>query len=503
MTRLPALIARWRSADTEVLYNRGNALRDLKRFDDALASYDRALAIKPDYAEALNNRGVALQELKRFDDALASFDRALAIKPDYAEALNNRGNVLRDLKRFDDALASYDRALAIKPDYAFLFGERLFCKMNICDWHGIGDDFDRLAEKIESAEKASPPFVVLATPLAAALQRTNAEIYIQEKYPESSLLPKFEGRYEHDRIRLGYFSADFHNHAVSYLMAELFERHDRAKFEVIAFSFGPETNDAMRTRLEKSFDRFIEVGALSDKDVALLARSLEIDIAVDLMGFTQDSRTGIFAMRPAPIQVNYLGYPGTMGAPYIDYIIADRIVIPQEQQASYREKIVYLPHSYLANDSTRAIAERTPTRAEAGLPDEGFVFCCFNNSYKLTPEIFTIWMRLLANVEGSVLWLADKPQRDAQSQTAGRVQRGSGESDMLCSVRSRARRASCAPSLGGFVSGYAALQRPYHRERRPLGRAAGLDVSGPNISRKSCRKPAQCGWPARADNAKS
>ena len=188
-------------------------------------------------------------------------------------------------------------------------------------------------------------------------------------------------------------------------MAELFERHDRAKFEVIAFSFGPETDDAMRTRLEKSFDRFIKVGALPDKDVALLARSLEIDIAVDLMGFTKDSRTGIFALRAAPIQVNYLGYPGTMGAPYIDYVIADRIVIPQEQQVSYEEKIVYLPHSYLPNDSTRGVADRMPTRAEAGLPDEGFVFCCFNNSYKLTQEIFTIWMRLLGNVEGSVIWL--------------------------------------------------------------------------------------------------
>src|SRR5258706_3553668 len=230
--------------------------------------------------------------------------------------------------------------------------------MNICDWGGIGDDFHRLEKKIESGKKASEPFVVLATPLDAALQRKCSEIYIQDKCPESLLLPNFEGLYRHDRIRLGYFSADFQNHATAYLMAGLFERHDRAKFEVIAFSFGRPTKDTMRTRLERSFDRFIEASALSDKDVALLARNLEIDIAVDLKGFTQDSRTGIFANRAAPIQVNYLGYPGTMGADYIDYLIADATLIPRGQQQHYAEKIAYLPHSYQVNDSQRPIADK-------------------------------------------------------------------------------------------------------------------------------------------------
>ena len=378
----------------EALNNRGNALQDLKRFDEALVSYDRAAEIKPDYAEALNNRGVALQELKRFDDAIASHDRALVIEPRYADAHYNRGVALQELKRFKDALASYDHALAIEPDYAFLFGKRLFCRMNICDWDAIGDDFDRLAEKIESADQASPPFAVLATPLTAALQRTNSEIYIREKHPRSSLLPKFEGRYEHDRIRLGYFSADFRNHPVAYLIAELFERHDRGKFEVIAFSFSPPTTNAMATRLKKSFDRFVEVSALSDKDVALLARRLEIDIAVDLNGFTQGNRTNIFAMGAAPIQANYLGYAGTMGADYIDYLIADSTLIPKEQQQHYLEKIVYLPDTYLVNDSKRMIADKRFSKAQCGLPEEGFVFCCFNSTYKITPEVFDIWMRL-------------------------------------------------------------------------------------------------------------
>jgi protein O-GlcNAc transferase len=391
----------------DALFNRGGALSELKRFDDALASYDRALAIRPDYAEALNSRGAVLSDLKRFEDAVASYDRALTIKPDYAEALYNRGNALSDLKRFEAAIISYDRALAVKPGYEFLLGSRLFCKMTICDWRGITDDFRAIAERIESGEKASSPSIVLATPLSAALQRKCSEIFIHEKYPQSSLLPKFEGRHGHDRIRLGYFSADFHNHATAYLMAELFERHDRTQFELIAFSSGPVTSDAMRTRLMKSFDRFIEIGALSDKDIALLARSLDVDIAVDLKGFTQDSRTGVFAMRPAPIQVNYLGYPGTMGADYIDYLIADRTLIPENHQQHYVEKIVYLPDSYQVNDSKRLIAGKLFTRAEFGLPEKGFVFCCFNNNYKIAPNIFDIWIRLLKTDGSSVLWLLE------------------------------------------------------------------------------------------------
>jgi len=389
----------------EALYNRGAAMNDLRRLEDALVSYDLALVCKPDYAEALNSRGVALSGLKRFDQALASYDRALAIKPDYAEAHYNRGNVLSDLKHFDEALASYDRALAIEPNYAFLIGMRLHCKMRICDWRAIAEDTFLLSERIESGEKASLPSSVLATPLPAALQKRCAEIFIREEHPRSSVLPDFKAPYAHERIRLGYFSADFHSHATAYLTAGLFEHHDRTQFELIAFSFGPAQEDAMRTRLKTSFARFLEVNTLSDKDIASLARSLEVDIAIDLKGFTQDSRTGVFAMRPAPVQVSYLGYPGTMGADYIDYLIADATLIPEEHQKHYAEKIVYLPDTYQVNDSKRLIANRHFTRTECGLPEDGFVFCCFNNNYKITGDIFDVWMRLLTAVDGSVLWL--------------------------------------------------------------------------------------------------
>ena len=411
-------------AYAKALNSRGNALRELKRFDDALASYDRALATKPDFAEALNNRGNTLRDLNRFEEALTNYDRALAIKADYAAALSNRGIVLRDLKRFVEALNSFDRALAIEPDNAFLFGLRLNCQMMICDWRGLGDNFCRLAEIIASGRKASGPFFVLATPLSAALQKSCSEIYVREECPGNSLLPRIEGVYKHGRIRLGYFSADLHNHPIAYLAAELFERHDRAKFEVIAFSFAPPTRDAMRMRLEKAFDRFFEVSAMSDKGVALLARSLEIDIAVDLNGFTQGNRTDVFAMRAAPIQVNYLGYPGTMGADYIDYLIADSIVIPENQQQHYAEKIAYLPDTYLANDATRVISGKDFSRAGCGLPEQGFAFCCLNNSYKITPELFDIWMRLLDTVEGCTLWLPQSNEGAMHNLQQGAKARG-------------------------------------------------------------------------------
>ena len=208
-----------------------------------------------------------------------------------------------------------------------------------------------------------------------------------------------------DKIRLGYYSADFHNHATAYLMAELFERHDKNQFELFAFSFGPAQNDAMRKRLSAAFDQFIDVRNPSDKAIAQLSRQLEIDIAVDLKGYTQNARSGIFAYRAAPIQASYLGYPGTMGTHTIDYLIADKTLIPQASQPYYAEKIVYLPHSYQVNDRQRAIAAITPTRASLGLPDKGFVFCCFNNNFKILPATFDIWMRILKQIENSVLWL--------------------------------------------------------------------------------------------------
>jgi predicted O-linked N-acetylglucosamine transferase (SPINDLY family) len=391
----------------EALNNRGVALTHLKRFEEALDSYNNAIALKPNYAEAYSNRGAALIQLNCVEDALASCDKAISLEPNNAEAHNNRGNALTHLKRFEDAIASYEKAIALKPDFEFLYGSWLHTKMMVCDWINLENEVNQLVEKLQHAEKVSAPFPLLAITNSLELQRRAAENWTACNCPLNNALPTISTRSRREKIRIGYFSADFREHPVAILTAELFERHDRSQFEVTAFSFGSNTKDEMRRRLEATFDNFIDIRSHSDRDVALLARKLEIDIAVDLMGHTRDSRAGIFSMRAAPVQVNYLGYAGTMGATYMDYLIADPTVIFAPHRQYYTEKIAYLPNTYIPNDSRRLISDRAFNRAEFGLPQSQFVFCCFNNSYKLNPGIFDCWMKILRKVEGSILWLSE------------------------------------------------------------------------------------------------
>jgi protein O-GlcNAc transferase len=389
------------------LNNRANALLDLQRPQEALRSYDKALASRPDYAEAMSNRSAALLKLKRVEEALWSAEQALAMRPDYVEALNSRGFILRELGRPEEALESYERAIALKPDFEFLLGELIRTKMEICDWRDFDARIAALVEKIERSEATSSPHPVLGVVNSPTIQRDVARIWVRVRHPRNTLITDVHKYPRGNKIRIGYFSADFHDHATAHLMAELFEAHDRSRFEVMAFSYGPDAKDDMRRRLSAAFDRFTDVRDLSDLDVAKLARSLSVDIAVDLKGFTRDARTGIFANRAAPIQVNYLGYPGTMGADYIDYMIADRTLIPAGQEEHYSETIAFLPNSYQVNDNKRRVADETPSRAAIGLPEQGFVFCCFNNNHKITPDAFDSWMRILAAAHGSVLWLLE------------------------------------------------------------------------------------------------
>jgi len=391
--------------------NRGNALHALRRYRSALESYDRALALNPRSAEAHNNRGSALQALQEFEAALESYDRALALNPDYADAHNNRGNALLAMKLYQAALDGFKKTLVFRPDYEYSLGYRLHMKSFLCDWENMEREAQQLEAAIGRGEKAALPFAILAISDSLEVQRRAAEIYVRDKYPAGSTLGEMARRPRRDRLRIGYFSADFYNHATSYLMAELFERHDRSRFEIVGFSFGPRMEDEMSRRVAAAMDRFTEVRTMLDGEIAKLSRDLEVDIAVDLKGFTKESRPGIFARRAAPIQVNYLGYPGTMGAGFMDYLIADHTLIPEASRQSYSEKIVYLPDSYQANDSQRPISAKACTRADESLPEAAFVYCCFNTAYKITPAVFDIWMRILVRVQGSVLWLLeDNPQ---------------------------------------------------------------------------------------------
>jgi len=387
--------------------DRGNVLQELRRLDDALASYDLAIRLDPAYAEAWHNRGNALHRLGRFEEALASYGEAITRKPDFADAYNNRGHALLELDRLDEALASYGRAIEIRPDHDFWYGSWLHTRMKLCEWSDLASRIAELAGKIEHGVHATPPFPMLALADSPILQCKAAQIWVADKPPATEPLPGLAKRPRRSKIRIGYYSNDFRDHAMAYLMAGLFELHDRDRFEVFAFSFGPEKDDAMRRRLKAAFDQFVDVRHQSDQEVALLSRRMEIDIAVDLMGYTREARLGIFACRAAPLQVNYLGSPGTIGAPYLDYLIADGTLIPERSRRHYVEKIAYLPNSYLVNDRKRPVASRSFSREELGLPPAGFVFCCFNNSYKITPTVFDGWMRILAQVDGSVLWLLE------------------------------------------------------------------------------------------------
>jgi predicted O-linked N-acetylglucosamine transferase (SPINDLY family) len=404
--------------------DRGAALKELKLHQAAIASFDKAMAIKPDHALACCNCGVAWYELKQYQAAIDRYDRAIAIAPDYADAYANRAAALIELKQYQAAVHSYDRAIALRPGYEFLYGRRLHTRMRICDWSDTKNQVTELIQRIQRREKASPPFPVLALSAALPLQRIAAEIHVNQNHPARLELGRISKRSNGEKIRIGYFSADYHNHATAYLMAELFAQHDRSRFELVAFSFGPDMADEMRTRIVAAFDKFIDVRHQSDKEVALLSRRLGVDIAVDLKGFTQDERAGIFAYRAAPLQVNYLGYPGTMGADYMDYLIADKTLIPETSQQHYAEKIAYLPNSYQVNDTQRRISDKVFTREELGLPRSGFVFCCFNNNYKITPSTFDGWMRILNQVEGSILWLIEDNPTAASNLRREAEQRG-------------------------------------------------------------------------------
>ena len=389
------------------LNNRGNVLQDLMRYEEALTSLERALVLRPDYAEALNNRGIVLRNLGHPELAIESFSRALAIRPGYMEAVSNRGNALLDLAHHEEAAQDFERILGADPTFAYAAGRLLQAKTYSCDWRGFDQDCARITADIRTGARSIGPFAHLGISSSAEDLRRCAEIWVQDRFPPARRRVWSGERYDHDRIRIAYVSADFHAHATGYLMAGLFERHDRERFEIIALSLGADEPSPMRVRLKAAFERFIDCRSVPDHAVAGLLRELEIDVIVDLKGFTQDARPGIFALRPAPLQVSYLGFPSTMGAEYIDYILADRVVIPEEHFPFYSEKVVYLPETYQVNDVMRRIAELTPSRFELGLPEHGFVFCCFNNSYKITPGMFEVWMRLLREVEGSVLWLLE------------------------------------------------------------------------------------------------
>ena len=385
--------------------NWGSCLARLGWFDRAAPAFEQAARCDPGNARAFFNLGVALQHLGRFTDSIGCFLRAIELAPDHADALIGVGGVLVELRRGDQAIEFFERALAIDPAHPLARAQLMFQLAQLCDWKRLAKETQFLPT-LGLDGPSIPPFTLLALEDDPGRHRTRSQRHAAEEYggivPHST---KARPSSRPERLRVGYFSADFHDHATMYLTARLFELHDPARFDIRFYSYGPPADDAMRRRLLAAPGQFTDVSGLTDESSAALARDHGLDIAVDLKGYTNENRVAIFAHRAAPIQVSFLGYPGTSGAPFIDYLIADRVVVPQEQRSCYSEAIIQMPNSYWPTDDKLIAPGKTPSRSEAGLPDHGFVFCCFNNSYKIGPVEFGIWMTLLQRVDGSVLWL--------------------------------------------------------------------------------------------------
>jgi protein O-GlcNAc transferase len=424
----------------EAYYNRATVLQQQARPEQALAAYGRAVELRNDYTDAINNAGIVLQELGRAEEAVglyrqllerlpdradahnnlgtallaqgrpaeaqAAFERALAHRPDFPEAAYNLGNAWRELGDLTRAIAAYRNALRLRPDYADAFSQLMYHRAQACDWENYQADQEKLVEMVRQGIRV-PPFYLFSTPASASDQLICAQRWIEPIRPPAEVVFGHKPSVSKERIRLGYLSGDFHQHATAQLMAELFECHDRDRFEVIGYSYGSDDASPMRARLDSAFDRFADIRALSHREAAALIHGDEVDILIDLKGYTHHARPAIPAYHPAPVQVSYLGYSATMGADFIDYIIVDPFVVPGSQQPFFSEGLVHLPGSYQVNDRKREIAKAQTSRQDCGLPAQGLVLCSFNNSYKISPAFFDIWMRLLRSVPDSVLWLLE------------------------------------------------------------------------------------------------
>ena len=479
----------------EALMNRGAALMALGRHGDALKDLDAVLAMDPANVGAWSNRGGILLHLKRYEEAVACFDKALAFSPDFFEALVNRGVALAELKRFEEAALTYEKVVRLNPDMTYARGYLAHYRLCACNWRHLVDDETVIRAGLKAGKRVVHPLITTLLSHSPEDQWLAARIYARD-WPASAT-PLWRGeRYRHQKIRVAYLSADFHAHATAFLMAGVFEAHDRTRFETIAVSFGPDDFSETRSRLTSAFDHFLDVRTETDAAVAARLRAGEVDIAIDLKGFTNGARPGILAFRCAPIQAQYLGYPGTMGAPFVDYIVADRFVIPDAHRAFYTERVVTLPGSYQCNDAKRRIAEKTPSRSEAGLPETGFVFCSFNNPAKIRPEIFDIWMRLLGAIDRErALAVRGRARRRTQS-PAGGFKPGHRSIASRFRAPDPSRQSLGAASSRRPFPRHPALRRAHIGERRAVDRTSGPDRRGRDVCRTRRDESAACGGAA-------
>lgn len=414
---------------------KGNVLYALNKLTAAFESFDESLRLRPEYALSHYGRGLCLIKLNRINEAIHEFELTVAIDPSFPDVYPELSSALFEVRRFDDAMAMNDKAIALNVKHENILGARTLLKTRVCNWTDLDNHLNDLFAKIKNGEQVALPFHLLSVSDDLALHRQAAEIHLKNRFPRRTHSFGVAKKPKKYRIKIGYYSADFHDHATMRLMAEFFELHNRKQFEIFAFSFGPATEDAMRKRAVAAFDQFIDVNDKSDTEIAELSRQMGVDIAVDLKGYTGSCRPGIFAARAAPVQVNYHGYPGTMGKQDIDYILADPIVIPDALRSFYAEKVVQLPHTYQVNDRKKLALSVVLDRASCGLPEKAFVYCCFNNNFKMTAAIFGLWMRVLHRVPDSVLWLFADNATAEENLTTEALAQGIGADQLVFAHR--------------------------------------------------------------------
>ena len=392
----------------EALYHKSNTFIALRRFGEAIACLDGALEVEPNYAKAFSNKGIIYLELMHYNEAVSQFDNALKLKPKDATNFSNKGITLIRLKQYQEAISSFQRSIELDRNIDLIQGDLAHAKMFIGEWKDLDQILVELAQKISINKMASSPFTLLSLFDSPQLQQQCAQNYAATNAVKINPLGPISKQSNQRKIRIGYYSADFRDHPVAYLMAEFFELHDKDKFEIYAFALGPKNNSQITQRLRGAFSEFVEVYDQSDLNIAMLSRQIGIDIAVDLGGHTQGARPKIFSYRAAPIQVNYLGFPGTLGTEHIDYIIADRIVINEKNRNFFDEKVAYLPGTYLLDDSNRLASDKKFKRSDFDLPENKIVFCCFNGGYKINSGTASCWANILGRVENSILWLSEE-----------------------------------------------------------------------------------------------
>ena len=385
--------------------NLGNCFLNLKKYEDAIENYKKSLKLNSKSYVAYNNLGNVFKELNDYNEAINNYKKSINLNSNYYIAYNNLGNALQDIKKYEDALTIFNKLFKLKPDFKYLVGKIIHNKMLICDWNNINSEIKSLTSSLNSNSKIITPYQLICLTDNPEYHKLASKIFAEDKFLISKEKEQKKIIKKNLKPILGYFSPDLRDHAILHLIMDVFKNHNKSKFDIYAFSFGPGKDDEMTEEIKNYFTKFIDIRKKSNEDVAKLSREIGVDIAIDICGYTAWNRSEIFMHRAAPIQINYLGYPGTMGADFIDYIISDKTIITDEDKVNYSEKVIHLPNCYQANIKNKNLSKKNFQRIDFGLPDEDFVFCNFNLNHKIIPEIYDLWMNILNKTPNSVLWL--------------------------------------------------------------------------------------------------